>query len=145
MADKSFAGGMPPQPPPLHRRAAPLDGLGPDEMQEKIANFLERWKIGRSNINIPDFRRGAFLARAPGHYRLRNNDDGEDSRFGEDDIVLVSEDEHKWLKMEAQDITTRNFFTNFKAYSSTVYQVIVCCSLGAAVQGFDETAVNGGK
>ncbi|KAK9777174.1 hypothetical protein SCAR479_06242 [Seiridium cardinale] len=68
--------------------------------------------------------------------------------------VVVDEEEKALMKLERRRITAqgisrwhwwRETWIQLRAYPAKVYWLIVCCSLGAVVQGFDETAVNGAQ
>lgn len=133
--------------------AQPVAGRTPTQLKQLMHAFLRETHLDEHEI--PHLQRGTFLAAAPYHYRERPSQAPSESNeqrsiaprpdLADDHAVLVSEKEHKWLTLEREDEETGNFFTRLKSYPRTTYLVIVCCSLGAIVQGFDETAVNGGS
>lgn len=120
--------------------ARPFEGLNAYEMHQKIEDFVKETGIDRNDF--PNLQRGAFLAASPSSYCLRRPSD--EHALDDNDYVLVNEKEREALGLERTEIKWSTFFTRLRAYPLTVYMVIVCCSLGAIVQGFDESAVNGG-
>lgn len=97
------------------------------------------------DVSLVLLRRGAFLAQH-GEYTLGTEADVHgQTEESLDSTVYVTSEENMYLGMEAEKVTPFNFFRMLKAYSGTTYRVILCCSIGAIVQGFDETAVNGGE
>lgn len=132
--------------------ARPFDGSDPIQMKRKVESFFRATGVERDDL--PDLFRGAILAAGPDSYRLRGPPDrADDERLGrslppdldDEGFVLVSSREKRALEQENTEIKWTTFFTRLRAYPLTVYGVIICCSLAAIVQGFDETAVNGGK
>ncbi|KAI0452442.1 hypothetical protein F5B21DRAFT_336505 [Xylaria acuta] len=68
-----------------------------------------------------------------------------------DGRVYVDERDFKLLTLEKEELddgstwkVVTSFWQKRSAYPTEMYILITCCSLGAAVQGWDETAVNGG-
>lgn len=139
---------------PVNERlvARPFEGLDPTEMKEIVNKFFDETGVERNEL--PHLLRGAILAASPSKYRRRplSNQAG-DKELGRDqspdlddaDSVLVDQREERALLQENTEIKWTTFFTRLRAYPLTVYGVIICCSLAAIVQGFDETAVNGGN
>lgn len=131
--------------------ARPFEGLDADQMTERAKDFIR--ETGIKPNEFPNLRRGAILAGSPTSYRLRGSSDEntdllfEGNQFSDIDkegYVLVNEKEAAALELEQTGIQWHTFYQRLKAYPPTVYLVIICCSLGAIVQGFDESAVNGG-
>lgn len=139
------------------RIARPFEGWDAKDIIEKAQEFIE--ETGIDPNEFPHLRRGAILAASPLSYSLRprptqaeadqaGNKSFGDSQFQELDeegYVLVNESEKTALDLEKTGIEWNTFFTRLRAYPLTVYMVMFCCSLGAIVQGFDESAVNGGN
>ncbi|KAG6368545.1 hypothetical protein INS49_002757 [Diaporthe citri] len=130
--------------------AQPVAGRTPTQLKQLMHAFIRETYL--DEYEIPHLQRGTFLAAAPYHYRKRESQAPSEGNkqpsiatrpdLAADHAVLVNEKEHKWLTLEREDEETGNFFTRLKSYPRSTYLVIVCCSLGAIVQGFDETAVN---
>ena len=72
--------------------------------------------------HIPILRKGALVAQNPDDF---HNFKGEDALTEEERSVLQTEIDHKW-RMPWK-----------------LYLTIATCSIGAAVQGWDQTGVNG--
>lgn len=139
---------------PVNERlvARPFEGLGLTEMKEIVNNFFDETGIERKELS--HLLRGAILAASPSKYRRQPpSDQAGDKELGrnqspdldDDDSVFVDPREERALQQENTEINWTTFFTRLRAYPLTVYGVIICCSLAAIVQGFDETAVNGGN
>ncbi|KAL8783514.1 MAG: hypothetical protein Q9213_004560 [Squamulea squamosa] len=104
----------------------PFIGKTHEEMDELISTFMEKTKI--DEIYEEHIRKGAFLAQD----REAFDDLREDGLQlkPEERAALVMEDPKRGNKWNQPWI---------------MYALVGCCSLGAAVQGWDETAVNGAQ
>ncbi|KAI9718245.1 MAG: hypothetical protein M1812_004235 [Candelaria pacifica] len=100
--------------------ANPLAGYSHAELEEMGATYAQKFQLGDES-DIRAFRKGAVLAQAPEKY---------ESVAGLDDSELDI------LKTE---------FTNRWSQPKLLYLVIILCSTCAAVQGMDETVVNGAQ
>lgn len=131
------------------RIAQPIGGRTPAELEQLAEQFINEAGLQRHDIPLTHIRRGVFLGASPDRYAPRSRqaeqpDKPSDPDLAPDHTVLVDDEEWKWLENERRDQKSGNFFTRLGSYPRTTYLVIFCCSLGAIVQGFDETAVNGG-
>ena len=104
----------------------PFMGLRHEEMNEKIAKFMKKTEIDEMYLDL--IRKGAFLAQ-----------DGEAFNHPRADNLQLKSDERRALQQE--DPKTGNKWNQ----PWIMYALVGCCSLGAAVQGWDETAVNGAQ
>ena len=102
--------------------AAPLNGLTREAMKGKVADFLK--KTGLHHIHNETVLKAAFLAQLPSAFDLPRPD-GLDLSSEERDCI-EGEKEHKWKQTKG------------------LWSLVTFCALGAAVQGWDESAVNGG-
>ena len=68
---------------------------------------------------LPELRKGALVARDPANFQHLTELDDEEKR------VLTREVTHRWTQ------------------TRTLYLTIITCSIGAAVQGWDQTGSNG--
>ncbi|PYH87859.1 MFS sugar transporter [Aspergillus ellipticus CBS 707.79] len=100
--------------------ANPLAGYTQDELRHQGINFAITHQIGDEE-DIRAFAMGAMLAQVP-------------EKFAE--VPGLTPEELEVL---------RNEYTNRWSQPWTMYLVIVLCSLSAAVQGMDETVVNGAQ
>ncbi|KAJ8121199.1 hypothetical protein ONZ43_g2288 [Nemania bipapillata] len=98
----------------------PLAGLSPDELAQRGESFCKQHGL-TDEEDIRAFRLGAMIA---GNMNKYDTIDGLTDRERE---VLDKEITHKWSN------------------PSMLYAVITICSLCAAVQGMDETVVNGAQ
>ncbi|KAL1995964.1 hypothetical protein VTN49DRAFT_830 [Thermomyces lanuginosus] len=101
--------------------ANPLQGYSQDELRKLGLRFSITHQMG-DEVDIRAFEIGAVLAQAP-------------EKFAEVENLLTKEE------MEA----LRKEFTNRWSQPALMYVVIVICSMCAAVQGMDETVVNGAQ
>lgn len=109
------------------RLVNPFIGLRPEDMFSLIEEFMA--KTGIETLYLDLIKKGAFLAQDPRAFDRRR-----------DDLNLYLElDETEILRLEDPKIGNK---WNQKW---TLYALVGCCSLGAAVQGWDETAVNGAQ
>ncbi|KAL9084699.1 MAG: hypothetical protein Q9165_007947 [Trypethelium subeluteriae] len=121
----------------------PLDGLTKQQMDEIVDEFMEETQLpGDERTSI---HRGAFIAQDPDHYRLSDDDIEQGMSVTPDGEALVSQEEKNCLDLEKNPISGWGvgICKKLRAYPSIVYRLVVCCSLGAMVQGWDQTAVNG--
>lgn len=102
--------------------ANPLSGYGRPQLQKMGREYALEHALAEPE-DIRAFEIGAMLAQDPLSY----------DRLGTD---VLSEEEINTLYRE---------FTNKWSQPKTLYIVIVCCSICAAVQGMDETVVNGAQ
>lgn len=116
--------------------AHPFEGLSRSELQDLIDRFSDI-----SEIPVEEINRATFLAQ--GYQSGLSSDNSHPPTDGVD-TVWVNKDELTALTLENESLTYSNFLTKFKAYPRTTRWIVLNCSLGAMVQGFDETAVNTG-
>ncbi|KAI9869352.1 MAG: hypothetical protein M1813_000141 [Trichoglossum hirsutum] len=100
--------------------ANPLAGYSYAELEEMGAEYAEKHGLG-DKTDVLAFKKGAVLAQDPLRY------DDLPMLDAEDKAVLRKEFEHRWTQPKL------------------LYLVIVLCSTAAAVQGMDETVVNGAQ
>ncbi|KAI9879434.1 MAG: hypothetical protein M1830_008565 [Pleopsidium flavum] len=100
--------------------ANPLAGYSHTDLEEMGAAYATKYQLGDES-DIRAFRMGAVLAQDPARY--------EQCRGLEQDEVAI----------------LRKEFTNRWSQPRLMYVVIVLCSTCAAVQGMDESVVNGGQ
>lgn len=132
------------------RIAQPIGGRTRAELEELADQFIDEVGLQPHDILLTHLKRGIFLGASPDRYarhppQAERPDKASDVDLAPDHTVFVNDEEWKWLERERQDQESGNFFTRLGSYPRTTYLVIFCCSLGAIVQGFDETAVNGGQ
>lgn len=97
----------------------PLDGIPRDELMRNVEEFAHARGLVE---HIPLLRKGALVAQNPDAI----DDIDGDEKLDEDELrVLHREKTNKW------DMPSRLFWT------------IAMCSIGAAVQGWDQTGANG--
>lgn len=100
--------------------ANPLAGYSFAELKNQGATYVKKYQIGDEE-DIRAFELGACLAQDPSKF------ESVDGLTGEELDVLRKEFTHRWSQPKL------------------MYLVIVLCSTCAAVQGMDETVVNGGQ
>ena len=100
----------------------PFLGKGHTEMCYLIDTFMDKTGIDLSYYEV--IARGAFLAQD----RCAFSRPREDKR-------RLSQEETEALEREENDKWNQPY---------VLYALVACCSLGASVQGFDESAINGG-
>ncbi|KAB8346234.1 hypothetical protein FH972_023279 [Carpinus fangiana] len=100
----------------------PFAGKSREEMDYMIKNFMAVTQIDSHSTDL--FCKGALLA--------QNSDAFKD---GELDGMSLRPEEQRALKAEGPD-------GNKWDQPGILYALVACCSMGAAVQGWDETAVN---
>ena len=97
------------------RLVNPFIGKRPEEMFKLLEDFLRETEV--ENLYHDNFRKGAFLAQDPDALRQPRNDLG----------LQLDQDEHEALRREKESKWNQK---------STMYALVGCCSLGAAVQGW---------
>ncbi|KAH0608350.1 uncharacterized protein H6S33_001484 [Morchella sextelata] len=102
--------------------AKPFHAKSDDELRGLAGEFLRNAELDESLLVI--FEKGAMLAQQPTRYEQRG--DGLDLTETEA-RTLRDEKENKWN------------------ISGTLLSLVIVCSMSAAVQGMDETAVNGAQ
>jgi len=100
--------------------ANPLAGFSHKELSEKGEAYVRKFQIGEEE-DIRAFRLGAILAQDPFRHAEVNGLTAEESQVLEREII------NKWSQPRL------------------LYLVIILCSMCAAVQGMDETVVNGAQ
>ncbi|KAL8774369.1 MAG: hypothetical protein Q9209_001120 [Squamulea sp. 1 TL-2023] len=100
--------------------ANPLAGISHTILEEMGAQYARKHQVGDQE-DIRAFSKGAVLAQDPSKYQTVVG------LTEEEQMVLRAEDHHRWHQ------------------PPLLYIVIVVCSTCAAVQGMDETVVNGGQ
>jgi hypothetical protein len=97
----------------------PLEGLAYEELMSRVEVFAQEKELTQ---HLPLLRKGALVAQNPdGAYDIT----GPQALDDQEKAVLRKEVEHKWR------LPARLFLT------------IATCSIGAAVQGWDQTGTNG--
>lgn len=97
----------------------PLDGIPRDELMRNVHEFATARGLTE---HIAILRKGALVAQNPDDFDLI---DGDEKLDEEELRILRREKTNKW------DMPSRLFWT------------IAMCSIGAAVQGWDQTGANG--
>lgn len=126
---------------PLHRDSIHDNGRDAERPDAKLARPFSGWTHQKMTDRIDKFiddteledyahyiRRGAFLAQSKAAFD-RERDDG----------LKLKDIERTYLDLEY----SRKRIDKFKQ-PWRLYALVALCSIGAAVQGWDETAVNGG-
>lgn len=101
------------------RLRKPFAGWTPNQLAEHVANF-----IGRSGLEEHDklFMKGALLAQSKNAFDKERTDKLE-----------LEVNEQRAIDLEHSD----RFFDRFKQ-PRRLYALVICCSLGAAVQGWSD-------
>ncbi|KAL4785668.1 hypothetical protein BJX76DRAFT_355888 [Aspergillus varians] len=94
----------------------PLADLTETQVLHDVEEFAHEY--GLANI-LSDLRKGSLIARDPGNFRAVPGVTPEDIH------IIQEETDHKWRQ------------------PLTLYLTIILCSVGAAVQGWDQTGSNG--
>ncbi|KAF2834977.1 sugar transporter family protein [Patellaria atrata CBS 101060] len=120
-----------PEPQSVNRFiSVPFADWDSNTMSTEIEIFIEESGLSDYSDYI---RRGAYLAQDKNAFpRNRPRPDG--LKLRED------KDERKYLDLEYSSRPIDRFNQPWRLYA-----LVVCCSLGAAVQGWDETAINGAQ
>ncbi|KAF2797483.1 hypothetical protein K505DRAFT_235427 [Melanomma pulvis-pyrius CBS 109.77] len=113
---------------PDRRLAQPFSGWTHEQMTESIDNFIQESELDDYAHYI---RRGAFLAQSKAAFPV-----GRERRDG----LELKDSERNFLDLENSPRRIDQFKQPWRLYA-----LVGCCSLGAAVQGWDETAVNGAQ
>ncbi|KAL1742659.1 hypothetical protein HDZ31DRAFT_65768 [Schizophyllum fasciatum] len=98
------------------RLANPLRAFSRDQLVERATKFAGQCE--RPDL-ADTFVKGAVVAAHPGLFEQEQ---------------LLNEEDKQWLRRE----TTHKW-----SQPKTLYYMVVCCSLAAAVQGMDQSAING--
>ena len=138
---------------------------GPFDAYETENSVLERFNEFKYRTGLLDYAHyfsvGAFLARRPfgakqveylkGAHKEDAQSETRPSRSSEEWDVAPSDahyvknlrrkHEYDMLSREGN----RGRWQIFLRQKWRVHALVLCCSLGAAIQGWDETAINGGK
>lgn len=94
----------------------PLSGIPRETLMAQVEEFARQRDLEHA---LPMLKKGALLAQNPGDYETLP-ELTEDERF-----IVRREHEHRWK------------------HPLTLYLTIGLCSIGAAVQGWDQTGING--
>ena len=94
----------------------PLADLSTSELMADVEDFANENQL--TDI-LPELRKGALVARDPANFHNLTELDDEEKR------VLTREVTNRWSQ------------------TRTLYLTIITCSIGAAVQGWDQTGSNG--
>ena len=101
---------------------APFDRLDQEQMTRKVNDFIDESGL---SIYREYFLKGAFLAQ---------NDSAFESL--RDDNLALTDEERASLQQEK----TRRW-----KHPRALWQLIILCAIGAATQGWDESAIDGGR
>ncbi|KAH7112931.1 hypothetical protein B0J11DRAFT_183760 [Dendryphion nanum] len=113
---------------PDRRLAQPFSGWEFERMMASIDAFIAESELQ----DYADYiRRGAFLAQSKAAFAP-----GRERRDG----LVLRESERRFLDLENSPRRIDKFKQPWRLYA-----LVGCCSLGAAVQGWDETAINGAQ
>ncbi|KAF2634027.1 hypothetical protein P280DRAFT_554874 [Massarina eburnea CBS 473.64] len=113
---------------PDRRLAQPFSGWSHERMSASVDKFLDDSGLGDYEKYI---RRGAFLAQSKAAFA-----DGRERA----DRLKLKDSEREYLDLENSPRKIDKFRQPWRLYA-----LVGVCSLGAAVQGWDETAVNGAQ
>lgn len=100
----------------------PFAGLNPEQIRLEVDRFMDKTGL---HIWKEYFVKGAFLAQDPEAFQAPRDDD------------------IKLLPQETEDLEIER--TRKWRQAWPMWILVGCLALGAAIQGFDETAVNSGK
>ncbi|PWW73604.1 hypothetical protein C7212DRAFT_284453 [Tuber magnatum] len=103
--------------------ANPLAGKQRAELEELGSDFVKEKGLGAGYGQL--FQRAALLAQNPLSFREADSEFQTNDGLGAERDALERELTHKW------------------DHPKSLYMLVVMCALGAAAQGWDETAVNG--
>ena len=148
----------------------PFRAWGPKKIHDTVDSFLSRSHLHAFEAEI---RRGALLAQDPDAFATWDELDREEGKpvfpgsaqrepqiFPDEKQSLCSElgktanesgrmpPQETWSISNNTNRLRTQFQQSWRQYWSQHYMIhalVGCCSLGAAVQGWDESAVNGGK
>ncbi|KAF1927013.1 uncharacterized protein M421DRAFT_102106 [Didymella exigua CBS 183.55] len=108
------------------RLRRPFAGWTPNRLDEHVTDFIKRSGLKEHNVL---FKKGALLAQSK--TALDKEETGD---------LALQPKERRALRLEHSS----RFLDRFHQ-PRRLYALVVCCSLGAAVQGWDQTAVNGAQ
>ena len=94
----------------------PLAGFSTGELMADVEDFA---RSGNLMDILPELKKGALVARDPANFQSLPDLDEEEK------AALAREVTHRWSQ------------------TTTLYLTIITCSIGAAVQGWDQTGSNG--
>ncbi len=100
----------------------PLEGIPRDELMRTVDDFARARGL---SAHLPILRKGALVAQNPTEIETMLADGTDEALTPDELLVLQRETTNKW------DMPARLFWT------------IAMCSVGAAVQGWDQTGANG--
>ncbi|KAK9896574.1 sugar transporter [Cystobasidium minutum MCA 4210] len=101
---------------PTARLQNPLAGIPRSTLLSNVEEFVQEWGL---ESEADTFRKGALLAQKPHGYRSIPEISPEEGD------IIEREHTHRW------------------SHPATLYLTIALCSIGAAVQGWDQTGSNG--
>ena len=123
-------------------------GLHDESRYIRIGAFLARCPFGREQVKCVKKERereGTLPNQKP--EELRENSRSRQTELEsmqhdtKENLVRRQDYEDKHLEREGD----RGRWQIYRRQNWHVHALVLCCSLGAAIQGWDETAVNGGK
>ena len=106
----------------------PFHNKSRTEMTALVTTFIRM--SGVDDDWHPYLRKGAYLAHDPKAYGTNYDEQGVDG-------ISLRPTEIRALRLETSKLRKDKWNQSF-----TLFALVACCSLGAAVQGWDETAVN---
>ena len=101
---------------------APFDRLTEAEMRNKVDDFIQETNL---SLYHQHFLKGAFLNQNDEAFKHTRDDDL--SLSDEESTSLLEEKTRRWKHPRAQ------------------WELVILCAIGAATQGWDESAVDGGE
>ena len=101
---------------------APFDCLDEAEIYTKVKDFIEETRL---HLYHQLFLKGAFLAQSDAAFD-NPRDDG--LSLDDDEILSLREEKERRWK-----------------HPRTLWQLVILCAIGAATQGWDESAIDGCK
>lgn len=101
---------------------APFDRLEEAEVRNEVRNFMKETRL---EFYSPFFEKGAFIAQNDRAFEVTR-----------DDGLSLTDEERESLDRET---------TSQWRQPRTLWQLVLLCAIGAATQGWDESAVDGGK
>lgn len=101
---------------------APFDRMEEEEVRNEVKNFMTETSLG---LYSRYFEMGAFIAQNDRAFEGHRDDD-----------LSLTDEEKESLHRET---------TSQWRQPRTLWQLVILCAIGAATQGWDESAVDGGK